>query len=101
MKKNVLQLIGSFHQGGSERQAVQLSRLLHEDNSYNVFLAALSNEGVLRREVENLGFTDIPEFPLNSFYDSNFLKQIRLCRKFIRENKIEIVQTHDFYTNVF
>lgn len=101
MKKNVLQLIGSFHQGGSERQAVQLTRLLHEDNSYNIFLAALDREGVLRREVEKIGFTDIPEFPLTSFYDANFFKQLRLCRQFIRENNIEIVQTHDFYTNVF
>ena len=30
MQKNVLQLIGSFHQGGSERQAVQLCRILQK-----------------------------------------------------------------------
>ena len=101
MKKNVLQLIGSFHQGGSERQAVQLTQLLREHDSYKIFLAALNDEGVLRPEVEKIGFTDFPEFPLTSFYDSNFFKQLRLCRKFIRENNIEIVQTHDFYTNVF
>ena len=101
MKKNVLQLIGSFHQGGSERQAVQLTRLLREDDSFNIFLAALNNEGVLRVEVECLGFTDIPEFRLKNFYDLNFLKQLRRCARFIRENKIEIVHTHDFYTNVF
>jgi len=101
MKPNILQLIGSFHQGGSERQAVQLTRLLHEDQTYNVFIAALSDEGVLRGEIEDLGFTEIPEFKLNSFFDLNFIKQVRKCAKFIRENKIEIVQTHDFYTNIF
>ncbi len=101
MKKNVLQIIGSFHQGGSERQAVQLTRLLHEDKSFNVFLAALSNEGVLRDEAERIGLAAIPEFRLSSFYDLNFLKQLRNCARFIRENKIEIVHTHDFYTNVF
>ncbi len=53
--KNVLQLVGSFHMGGSERQAVQLTRLLHENKTYNIFLAALNKEGVLREEVEQIG----------------------------------------------
>ncbi len=101
MKKNVLQLIGSFHQGGSERQAVNLSRLLHRDGTYRVFVASLNNEGVLREEVEKIGFTKIPEFRLTSFYDLNFLRQLRNLVKFLRENKIEIIHTHDFYTNVF
>ena len=101
MKKNVLQIIGSFHQGGSERQAVQLTRLLREDDSFNIFLATLDSEGVLRDEVERIGFTNIPEFRLTSFYDLNFLKQVRNCVRFIRENRIGIVHTHDFYTNVF
>jgi glycosyltransferase involved in cell wall biosynthesis len=101
VKKNVLQFVGSFHQGGSERQAVQLARLLREDATYNVFLATLNNEGVLRKEVEQCGFSDIPEFPLTSFYDLNFLRQLKKAVRFLRENKIEIVHTHDFCTNVF
>ncbi|HEY0427334.1 MAG TPA: glycosyltransferase [Pyrinomonadaceae bacterium] len=101
MKKNVLQLVGSFHQGGSERQAVQLARLLREDGNFHVFLAALNREGVLFSEAGKAGFAAIPEFPLTSFYDLNFLKQIKKCARLLRENKIEIVHTHDFYTNVF
>jgi glycosyltransferase involved in cell wall biosynthesis len=101
VKKNVLQFVGSFHQGGSERQAVQLTKLLREDGAYNVFLATLNNEGVLRAEVEAAGFTKFSEFPLTSFYDLNFLKQLKKCVRFLRENNIEIVHTHDFYTNVF
>lgn len=101
MKKNILQLIGSFHLGGSERQAVQLTRLLVENGSHNIFLAAMNDEGVLRSEVEKIGFTEIPEFPLTSFYDANFIRQLKNAARFMRENKIEIVQTHDFYTNVF
>jgi L-malate glycosyltransferase len=101
VKKNVLQFIGSFHQGGSERQAVQLTRLLARDDRYNVFIATLNAEGILRRVVEELGFEQIPEFKLTSFYDSNFLRQLSLCKKFLRENQIDIVQTHDFYTNIF
>ncbi len=101
MKKNVLQLTGSFHQGGSERQAVQLTRLLSAEGTYNIFLASLNNDGILREEVEKLGFTEIPEFKLTSFYDLNFARQLRQCVQFLKQNKIEIIHTHDFYTNVF
>lgn len=99
--KKILQFTGSFHQGGSERQAVQLIKLLREDESHQVFVATLNNEGVLKKEIENLGFGEIPEFKLTSFYDLNFIRQIRKCAQFLRENDIRIVQTHDFYTNVF
>lgn len=101
MKLNVLQFIGSFHQGGSERQAVQLLKLLSEEAAHNNFIAVLNDEGVLRGAVEKIGFTEIPEFPLTSFYDVNFLRQLRRCIVFLKKNKIDIVHTHDFYTNVF
>ena len=101
MKPNVLLFIDSFAQGGTERQVVQLARLLSESGRYQIHLACLSGEGVLRAEVERLGFTDIPEFPLTSFYDRNMLTQLRRCAAFLRERAIDIVETHDFYTNIF
>lgn len=101
MKKNILQLVGSFHSGGSERQAVQLVRLLREDKTHRIFVACLNGEGVLRNDVERLGFTEIPEFRLTSFYDVNMARQLSRCRQFLSENQIDVVQTHDFYTNVF
>lgn len=101
MKTNVLQLIGSFHQGGSERQALQLTRLLLDNKTHNIFLATLNKEGVLGSEVKKLGFENIPEFPLSSFYDLNFARQLKNCVLFLRRNNIQIIQTHDFYTNVF
>lgn len=101
MQKSVLHLIPSFHQGGSEQQAVQLVKLLQADGTYRVHVACLEKNGVLLDEIEGAGFTDIPEFRLNSFYDVNMIRQLRRCSKFIRDNNIEIVQTHDFYTNIF
>ncbi|HEY0100192.1 MAG TPA: glycosyltransferase [Pyrinomonadaceae bacterium] len=101
MKPNVLLFIDSFAQGGTERQVVQLARLLSESGRYQIHLACLSGEGVLRAEAERLGFTDIPEFPLNSFYDRNMVVQLRRCAAFLRERAIDIVETHDFYTNIF
>jgi glycosyltransferase involved in cell wall biosynthesis len=101
MKPNVLLFIDSFAQGGTERQVVQLARLLSESGRYKIHLACLSGEGVLRAEAERLGFTDIPEFPLISFYDRNMLVQLRRCAAYLRERSIDIVETHDFYTNIF
>ena len=101
MKKRVVQFIGSFHQGGSERQAVALTKMLRDEDSCEVFAVTLNNEGVLRADMEAAGFAEIPEFPLTSFYDANFVRQVRRCAKYLRDNKIDVVHTHDFYTNVF
>jgi L-malate glycosyltransferase len=101
MKPNVLLFIDSFAQGGTERQVVQLTRLLGESGRYQIHLACINREGVLRAEVERLGFRDIPEFPLKSFYDRNMLVQLRRCAAYLRERSIDIVETHDFYTNIF
>jgi L-malate glycosyltransferase len=101
MKRNVLQLIGSFNQGGSERQAVQLARLLHEDGRYRVHVACMDGRGVLRDEIEGLGLDEIPEYRLTSFYNWNAMLQVRRFARLLREREIDIVHTHDFYTNVF
>src|ERR1051325_10383095 len=100
MKPNVLQLVGSFHQGGSERQAVQVTRLLGESGRYNVHLACLDPTGPLRAEADALGL-EIPAFPLTSFYDRNMAAQLRRLARYLRERRIEVVQSYDFYTNVF
>ena len=101
MRPNVLQLIPSFDQGGSERQAVQLVRLLHDSGLARVHVACLKGGGVLAGEVERLGLGPVPEFPLSSFYDRNFARQLRRFRAYLREREIAVVQTHDFYTNIF
>lgn len=101
MKRNVLQLIGTFEIGGTECQAVQLSRLIKQEATYNVFIGCLDAAGPLRAEAELYSSEKIPEFRLNSFYDVNFWSQIRRCIAYIKEQEIGIIQTHDFYTNIF
>lgn len=101
MKHGVLQLVDSFNQGGSERQAVQLARLLHEDGRYRVHVASLEGGGVLRAEVERLGLGEIPSFPLTSFYDANALRQARRLAAHLRKLRVAVIHTHDFYTNIF
>ncbi|HEY0376142.1 MAG TPA: glycosyltransferase [Pyrinomonadaceae bacterium] len=99
--KTVLQLISSFHQGGSERQAVQLARLLSECGRYRLRVACLDGGGPLRGEVERLGLGQIEEYRLTSFYDRNMVTQLRRFAADLRENDVSAVHTHDFYTNVF
>lgn len=98
---NVLQLLDSFNQGGTEWQTVQLTRLLNGSGKYRIFLASLSSEGPLRAEVERLGFHDIPSFPLQNFYNFNAMKQLARLASLMRRNRIDLVHAHDFYTNIF
>lgn len=101
MKPNVLFIIDSFEQGGSERQAMQLLTQLHASGKCRVYLACLQNRGSLRAEADRLGIGEIHEYALNSFYDLNFATQLRSLVRFIKEKKIEVVHTHCFYTNIF
>ena len=101
MKPNVLFIIDSFEQGGSERQALQLLRQLHASGRCRVHLACLQDRGSLRAEAEQLGIGEIFEYPLTSFYDLNFVRQLRRLRHFIKEHRIDVVHTHCFYTNIF
>ena len=94
-------MIDSFEQGGSERQALQLVRQLHQSGRCRVRLACLQNKGSLRSEADRLGLGEIPEYPLTSFYDRNFVTQLRRLARFLAKNEIDVVHTHDFYTNVF
>jgi len=101
LKPAVLQLIDSFNQGGSERQALQLTRLLSESANFKVHLACLSPEGSLRTTINDLELGEIPSFPLTSFYDQNAVRQLRRFVQWLRTSRIDILHTHDFYTNVF
>jgi L-malate glycosyltransferase len=101
LRYNALQLIGTFHQGGSERQAAQLTRLLLESGRCNVSVATLDRDGPLLTEMEKLGLNDIPEFRLNSFYDLHAGRQVRRFAQYLKKHEIDVVHAHDFYTNIF
>jgi L-malate glycosyltransferase len=101
MRPRVLQLIDSFREGGSERQAVQLTRLLRESGRFSVGAACLSEEGPLLSTLQRQGLCEIPCFPLNNFYDRNAGRQLRRLADYLREQNIAVIHTHDFYTNIF
>jgi len=79
---------------------IQMVALLHESGDYRVHVASLSTGGVLRPLIERLQIPII-DLPLTSFYDANMVRQTRRFVSYLKENKIEIVHSHDFYSNVF
>lgn len=101
MKPKVLHLIDSFESGGTERQTIQLVRLLHESGQCEVRLGCLQNKGLLRESAEALGLGEIAQYPLTSFYDLNFAKQVQRLRHYLTKERIDVVHTHCFYTNIF
>ena len=100
MKPRILQVVDSFHQGGTERQAVQLTRMLHETGRYIVHVACLTDEGILKADVERLGLEPIHAFPTISFYHPSTGAQLVRFVRTLRRLKIDLVHTHDFYTNI-
>lgn len=96
----VLHLIESFDQGGSERQALQLAGLLKRDAAYDVRIATIKSGGMLQEIAASLGFVDTPNYPLSSFYDTTFIKSGKRLAEDMRSSGVDIIQTHDFYTNI-
>ncbi|HZS48334.1 MAG TPA: glycosyltransferase [Blastocatellia bacterium] len=101
MRPKVLELIDSFRVGGSERQAVQTTRLLTQSGRFDVSVACLNNIGPLRSDIDELDLDYVPEYRLNNFYDRNTMTQARRFADYLKSQKIDIVHTHDFYTNIF
>ncbi len=97
-RPRVLHLVNYFEAGGTERQAVELLKRLNPER-FDVRLAALRNVGPLYKEIAEQ-YPAIPEFPLNSFYDLNALKQTSRLRKLLLQERIDIVHAHDFYTAI-
>ncbi len=96
----VLHLLSSFEQGGSERQALQLVKLLQQSGRYAVHVASLRGHGSLRPAAETL-VGGIAVYPITSFFNANAAIQLRRFARDLRRNGIAVVQTHDFYSNVF
>jgi glycosyltransferase involved in cell wall biosynthesis len=91
-KPNVLQVTHGFIEGGSERQMIQMTSLLHNSGEFQVHVASLRPGGVLRSEMERV------EVPL---IDSSMVQQTRRFISYIKQHDIKIVHSHDFYSNIF
>lgn len=79
---------------------IQAVTLLQESGDYRVHVASLSTGGVLRPLIESLQ-VPIIDLPLTSFYDANMVRQTRKFVSYLKQHQVEIVHSHDFYSNIF
>lgn len=99
-KPGVLQIVHGFIEGGSERQIVQMCALLQESGQFDVHVASLRTGGVLRPLIERLQLP-VVDFPLQSFYGRSMALQTRRFVSYLKQHRIRIVHSHDFYSNIF
>ena len=97
---NVLHFIGSFDCGGSESQAVQLAKL-QQAHGTKIHIACFDRRGPLLKEAESLVSGELQQFPLRSFYHPHTAVQVARFARLLRRHRIDVLHTHDFYTNVF
>ena len=95
----LLKMLTSFHIGGTERQVVNLA-LGIDPSRFDLHLACLRSAGALLGEVKALQIPQ-PEFRIGRFYNpATFWQGMRLAQ-YIRKNRIQIVHSYGFYSNVF
>src|SRR5262245_52676311 len=95
-RPRVLHLINSLDAGGTERQAVELLNRIDE-RRFEPRLAVLGWRGPLRWQIV-ARFPYVPEFPLDSFFNANAIKQILRLRDTMVAKRIAVLHTHDFYS---
>jgi len=100
-KQRILHFTGSFNQGGTERQAIETVRGLASAGEFDVRLATLNADGPLLAEAIELTAGTIHAFPIDSFFSRSFVRAAAACAGLIRNENIDLIHSHDFYTNIF
>jgi glycosyltransferase involved in cell wall biosynthesis len=95
----LLKMLTSFHIGGTERQVANLT-LRIDASRFDLHLACLRYSGQLLEELKTLAVPR-PEFRIGSFHSPKTLRQGVRFAQYIRKNRIQIVHSYGFYSNVF
>lgn len=85
--------------GGSELNAVRTAEQL-DRGRFRVTVACLSDDGPLAARYRAAGIP-VVRFPVTSLYGVSAVRQGIALARFIAEKKIDIVHSHDMYSNVF
>ena len=95
----LLKMLTNFHIGGTERQVVNLA-LGIDPARFDLHLACLRSSGALLGELKTLQVPR-PEFRIGRFYNPVTMWQGMRLARYIRKNRIQIVHSYGFYSNVF
>ena len=88
----------SFDAGGTERQMLELARRL-DRSRWNVHLACLNARGPWKEAAATAA--PIAQFPISGFGRPETCRQALAFARWCVRQRIEVVHTADFYTNVF
>jgi glycosyltransferase involved in cell wall biosynthesis len=95
----VLHVVDCLNVGGTERQLFELLRRL-DRRRWRPLVACFKTQGELLPNLRAMGIEPF-EFPLRgSLLQLNTLRQIARMARVCRRQRIRIVHTHDFYSNV-
>lgn len=100
-KPAVLHLICSLHCGGTETQMVRLVNRLAESKEVTLHVGLMRMEGKLLEHLDVQNLASVREFPVRSFFTPHFIIELFRTALYLRSRGIQIVHTHDFYSNVF
>lgn len=95
----LLTMLTNFHIGGTERQVTNLALRL-DSSRFDLHLACLRNSGELLKEIETLHVPK-PVFEIGSLYGLRTAWQALRFAYYVRQNRIQIVNSYGFYPNVF
>lgn len=88
-----------FYTGGTERQIIELIKGIDLDR-FVVLVAATRAGGSMEANLKQAGVT-IEYFPVNSLCSIETIRQLQRLRRYLIENKIDIVHTFSLIGNTF
>ena len=91
--------VSNFDVGGTERQMIELIRRL-DRRQFDVHAICFNKTGEWLPRVLDTG-VPIVEFPIESFRNARTWRQARSFSRWCRATGLALLQTSDFYTNVF
>jgi glycosyltransferase involved in cell wall biosynthesis len=95
----LLKFVHTFDIGGTERQVVTLARDL-DAARFDLSLACFYRKGPFLQDIERRR-VPLTEYPVRSLRSAVALKEAMRCASDLRREKVEIVHSYSFYSNVF
>jgi L-malate glycosyltransferase len=91
--------LSSFHPGGTERQMTELVRRL-DPQRWEVHVVSFTKQGEWFTRASECA-ASFAEFPISGFTRIETAVQVRRFARWCHEQRISLVHTSDFYTNIF
>jgi glycosyltransferase involved in cell wall biosynthesis len=98
-RRRVFYLLDSFNIGGTETQAVELSRRM-DPARYDITLACLRKEGPLIEKLNGSSVKVVEFHPKGGIDSPRGLYQLARMVAFLRRGRFDVVHAHDLWSNM-